>query len=155
MSKLTDLSKFGVQSIEQPLKPGDPTLERICRDSPIPIALDEELIGVERLTDKVSLLERIKPSYIVLKPTLHGGFRGCSEWIALAENLGVGWWVTSALESNVGLNAICQYTAQYSVAIPQGLGTGKLYNNNFSCPLRMNGGTIYRDPSVGWEPIGL
>jgi L-alanine-DL-glutamate epimerase-like enolase superfamily enzyme len=155
LSRLSELSRLGVHSIEQPVAPGEPIMARICKESPIPIALDEELIGVLSYEEKVFLLRATRPAYIVLKPTLHGGFKGCSEWIEIAEGLGVGWWMTSALESNVGLNAICQFTAQFPIAIPQGLGTGALYVENFECPLRVRQGYIYCDPSISWDPIRL
>lgn len=149
--KLTELSKYRVQSIEQPIKPGLPEMEELCRKSPIPVAFDEELIGKDSSDEKTALLSSLKPKYIILKPTLLGGFFACAEWISIAEKLGIGWWITSALESNIGLNAICQFTAQYPVTIPQGLGTGGIYENNFGSPLRVENGTISYQQGLHWE----
>lgn len=138
MYKLKELSKFGVHSIEQPLKKGSDRLPELCKESPIPVALDEELTGVNEVNQKNELLDRIKPQFIILKPALHGGLFGCEEWINLAKQRNIGWWITSALESNVGLNAIAQFTANHQVEIHQGLGTGGIYENNFSSPLRID-----------------
>lgn len=149
--KLYDLSKYKIHSIEQPIKPGRPEMEELCKKSPIPIALDEELIGVESMEDKKKLLERIKPQYIIVKPSLVGGIQASQDWISVAENLGIGWWMTSALESNIGLNAICQLTANYPVTIPQGLGTGTLYDDNFQSPLEVVKGEISYNPKLSWE----
>jgi O-succinylbenzoate synthase len=135
MYKLKELSKYSIHSIEQPLKKGSENLAELCRESPIPVALDEELIGVTDPQEKEKLLDRIKPQFIILKPSMHGGMVGCEEWIELAKSRGMGWWITSALESNIGLNAIAQFTANYNVEIPQGLGTGQIYENNFESPL--------------------
>ncbi len=132
--KLQELTRFDIHSIEQPLKKGAELLPELCEKSPIPVALDEELIGVQ---EKAALLDRIKPKYLILKPALHGGLSGCSDWIAEAQKRGMGWWVTSALESNIGLNAIAQFLSEYSISIPQGLGTGGLYENNFQSPLEV------------------
>lgn len=151
MYKLHDLSRFKIHSIEQPVKPGLSFMEELCRKSPIPIALDEELIGVTGYDRKRDLLNRIKPQYIILKPSLHGGISGSQEWIALAEELGVGWWITSALESNIGLNAICQFTANYNITTPQGLGTGKLYTNNIESPLEVVRGEILYNSKAAWN----
>lgn len=149
--KLYDLAKFKIHSIEQPVKPGRPEMAELCKKSPIPIALDEELIGVERAEDKKDLLNRIKPQYIILKPSLIGGFESAKDWISVAESAGVGWWITSALESNIGLNAICQFTANYNLTMPQGLGTGMLYDDNFQSPLEVSKGNIVYNPNVEWE----
>ncbi|HEY3402721.1 MAG TPA: o-succinylbenzoate synthase, partial [Ohtaekwangia sp.] len=151
MFKLNELSKFKIDSIEQPLKPGHELLEELCRKSPIPIALDEELIGVELSADRQKLLERIKPQFIILKPSLHGGLSGSQEWISIAESLGIGWWITSALESNIGLNAICQFTKNYPIHIPQGLGTGGIYTNNIPSPLQVEQGLISLKNSEAWD----
>lgn len=133
---LLELKEFGVHSIEQPIKAGDDVLMAdICAFSPIPVALDESLIGVFHREAKERLLDLVNPAYIILKPALCGGFSGASEWIELAQARRIGWWVTSALESNVGLNAIAQWTATLGVSMPQGLGTGSLFENNFSSPL--------------------
>jgi O-succinylbenzoate synthase len=135
MYKLKELSKYTVHSIEQPFKKGSDKLPDLCRESPIPVALDEELIGVNERSDKVKLLDRIKPQFIILKPSMHGGLLGCEEWIEIAKERNLGWWITSALESNIGLNAIAQFTSNFNVDIPQGLGTGQIYENNFESPL--------------------
>lgn len=151
LAKLLRLSKLDIDSIEQPVKPGQKAMEELCRVSPIPIALDEELIGVEGKSAKEALLDRIKPPFIILKPTLHGGLQGAAEWISLAEERNIGWWITSALESSIGLNAICQFTANYAVTRHQGLGTGMIYENNFPSPLRVDKGNIFWDPLQTWQ----
>lgn len=152
--RLHELAKFDIHSIEQPIKPALPEMEELCRISPIPIAFDEELIGKETRDVKLSLLARLKPQFIVLKPTLHGGLSGCTVWIELAESLGIAWWITSALESNIGLNAICQFTANYPVSIPQGLGTGMIYENNIASPLTIGNGNIFMDHRRSWGAVG-
>jgi o-succinylbenzoate synthase len=149
--KLYDLSKFKIHSIEQPIKPGQPELEELCRKSPIPIVLDEEMIGLSSAEAKKDLLARVKPQYIIVKPSLHGGIQGTQEWISIAESLNIGWWITSALESNIGLNAICQLTANYPVTLPQGLGTGALYENNFESPLEVKKGEVFYNPKLSWN----
>lgn len=151
--KLDELAKFRIHSIEQPIKPGMEEMEELCRKSPIPVAFDEELIGKNVLEEKKALLEKLKPQYIVLKPSLHGGIKGCEEWISTAESLGIGWWITSALESSIGLNAICQFTASLNTSIPQGLGTGAIYKNNIDSPLVMKDGRIYYDQTGEWGEI--
>ena len=149
LKKLEILSQYEVHSIEQPLKAGQPEMAEVISASPVPVALDEELIGI---TDgKTDLLDRLKPHFIVLKPSLHGGFHGCREWIRAMDNVGGGWWITSALESNIGLNAIAQFVAGYQPVLPQGLGTGKLYENNVSSPLTIAGGGLYYDKSKTWN----
>jgi len=148
--KLKELARFDIHSIEQPIKPGLDEMETLCRQSPIPIALDEELIGIHERSTKEQLLARINPHYIILKPTLHGGLHSCAEWIQVAEQLGIGWWITSALESNIGLNAIAQFTAQYPITIPQGLGTGMIYTNNIDSPLLVEkDNLLYKGPFWG------
>ncbi|MDE5842712.1 MAG: o-succinylbenzoate synthase [Muribaculaceae bacterium] len=140
LPKLRQLEELGVHSIEQPIPAGNPDLMRfLCEVSPLPIALDEELIGVCGEEAKRYLLDYIHPAYIILKPALCGGFSGAEEWIKLAQERGIGWWVTSALESNVGLNAIAQFTGQLNPSLPQGLGTGGLFVNNFTSPLVLEG----------------
>ncbi len=130
--KLEELAKIGIHSIEQPIKAGQwEVMYQLCRTSPLPIALDEELIGIRNIEDKIKLLESIQPPYIILKPSLIGGFFETEEWIQLAGERKIDWWITSALESNYGLKAICQFTANYPVTLPQGLGTGRLYSNNY------------------------
>ncbi|HTE28786.1 MAG TPA: o-succinylbenzoate synthase [Chryseolinea sp.] len=148
--RLEKLARHNIHSIEQPLMKGSELTATLCEVSPIPIALDEELIGVYELAAKENLLKAIKPQYIILKPTLHGGLHGCMEWIRLAERLEVGWWITSALESNIGLNAICQFTANFNVAIPQGLGTGGIYVNNIQSPLAVSMGNVFHDQTRTW-----
>ncbi|WKS94771.1 o-succinylbenzoate synthase [Riemerella columbina] len=133
---LEDLYQLDIHSIEQPIKAGNKAqMQQLCASTPTPIALDEELIGVVNLDEKRELLEFIQPQYIILKPSLVGGFSGSDEWIMLAESLGIGWWITSALESNIGLNAIAQYTYTKNNPMPQGLGTGELFTNNLETPL--------------------
>lgn len=149
--KLNELAKYNIQSIEQPIKQGLPEMEELCRKSPIAVALDEELIGKHSREDKISMLTSLKPQYIILKPTLVGGFAQCEEWIALAEERGIGWWITSALESSIGLNAICQFTSRYDIKIPQGLGTGAIYTNNISSPLSVSNGYIRSDLNGKWD----
>ena len=137
---LQELAELGIHSIEQPIKAGNLSqMTKLSANTPTPIALDEELIGVVDFEQKKQLLEEIKPQYIILKPALVGGFSGCNEWISLAENLGIGWWITSALESNIGLNAIAQYTFTKNNKMPQGLGTGALFTNNFPSVLDLRG----------------
>lgn len=139
LEKLTRLSKFSIHSIEQPIKAGNwQMMAELCQNSPLPIALDEELIGVNDKEKKIELLETIKPQYIILKPSLHGGLYGCEEWIHLAKEREVGFWATSALESNIGLNAIAQWCATISHTLPQGLGTGLLFTDNIDSPLYIN-----------------
>lgn len=136
LKKLEELAALGVHSIEQPIKAGNPDLmSELCRETPLPIALDEELIGKGSLEERIKTLEEIKPQYIILKPALCGGFSGASEWIEEAGKREIGWWITSALESNVGLDAIAQYTASVKAQGPQGLGTGSLFTNNFETPV--------------------
>jgi L-alanine-DL-glutamate epimerase-like enolase superfamily enzyme len=119
-------------------------MKKLCLTSPTPIALDEELIGIYNTEEKIKLLETIQPQYIILKPSLHGGISGTKEWIALAEERNIQWWMTSALESNVGLEVICQLAGEYSNSLPQGLGTGSLYTNNSESPLTVAEGMIFR-----------
>lgn len=149
---LDKFSKYDIHSIEQPIMAGNwKAMNILCNQSPIPIALDEELIGVCGTENKIQVLERIKPAYIILKPTLLGGLQQSNEWIELAEERAVGWWVTSALESNIGLNAIAQFTANYKVDLPQGLGTGQLFHNNIPSPLRIMDGYLNYDKVEKWD----
>jgi O-succinylbenzoate synthase len=144
LNKLERLSKFQLHSIEQPIQAGQwDEMAKICRVTPLPIALDEELIGVVGKSQKRALLETIQPQYIILKPSLHGGILGASEWIQLANNKSIPWWMTSALESNVGLNCIAQFASTFENSLPQGLGTGGLYENNTSSKLFIEQGYIY------------
>lgn len=147
--KLAHLSEFDIHSIEQPIRAGQwEEMGRLTATTPIPIALDEELIGINKLEDKMRLLQTIKPQFIILKPSLHGGWRGCQEWITLAQQYNIGWWITSALESNIGLNAIAQWCAYLGVTEPQGLGTGMLYTNNINLPLYIKADKLYFDNDV-------
>ena len=150
--KLTELAKWDIHSVEQPIAAGQPeAMAEICAKSPIPVALDEELIGVNGRDNKIRLIETIKPQFLILKPSLLGGFRSCQEWIELAESQGVGWWITSALESSVGLNAVAQFTAQYPIVIPQGLGTGQIYSDNIESPLEIIRGELKLSAKLFWE----
>jgi len=143
LDKLSILSELDIHSIEQPIKAGQwAEMERLCLNTKLPIALDEELIGIHLYAEKVNLLRQIVPQFIILKPSLHGGISGTQEWIEIAESLNIAWWITSALESNIGLSAICQLTAQYNNPLPQGLGTGSLYTNNIPSRLVVNRGFI-------------
>lgn len=152
LSKLNQLTGFELHSIEQPiLKNQHDSMSELCKMAPFPIALDEELIGVFDYAEKEELLQKIKPQYIILKPSLVGGFRGSKEWIELAEKYNIGWWITSALESNVGLNAIAQWTFLQNNLMPQGLGTGGLYTNNFDCPLEVKNGELVYNPDLDWK----
>ncbi len=142
------LAAMQVHSIEQPIRQKQQDeMAALCKQTPIPIALDEELIGVNAKEEKTALLDNIKPQYIILKPSLHGGIAGCLEWIDIAKERQIGWWITSALESNIGLNAIAQWTASLGVTIPQGLGTGLLFTNNFESPLYIEGDRLYHRES--------
>ena len=144
LNKLNQLSGFKLHSIEQPIqKNNTDSMSELCKTSPIPIALDEELIGVFSFEEKEQLLVKIKPQYIILKPSFVGGFRGTNEWISLAEKYQIKWWITSALESNIGLNAIAQWTFLKQNRMPQGLGTGALYTNNFECQLEVSNGQLW------------
>lgn len=147
--KLGELAKFNVHSIEQPIKKGSEFLPEVCAKSPIPVALDEELLGATR---RGELLDKLKPQYIILKPGLHGGFYGSSEWIREAEKRKIGWWITSALESSVGLNALAQFVGQYPIEIPQGLGTGMIYDDNFESPLEVQrDGHLALNSKISWD----
>ncbi|KNB61355.1 o-succinylbenzoate synthase [Chryseobacterium sp. Hurlbut01] len=141
---LKQLSDLQIHSIEQPIKAGNwNAMAKLCMHTPTPIALDEELIGIVDFDKKKELLRTVNPQYIILKPSLVGGFLGCDEWISLAEHRNIGWWITSALESNIGLNAISQYTFTKDNKMPQGLGTGGLFTNNFESKLLLNGDRLF------------
>ncbi|MFV8269911.1 o-succinylbenzoate synthase [Flavobacterium sp. GT2N3] len=151
LDKLIQLSEFKLHSIEQPiLKNHTDSMAELCKVTPFPIALDEELIGVFNLIEKEQLLVKIKPQYIILKPSFIGGFRGTQEWISLAEKHKIRWWITSALESNIGLNAIAQWTFLQHNLMFQGLGTGALYINNFDCPLEVSQGQLWYKKELDW-----
>jgi o-succinylbenzoate synthase len=152
LEKLKRLSELEIHSIEQPIKQGQfEEMASLCEKTPLPIALDEELIGVFSVTKKQEMLQTIQPQYIILKPSLVGGFKGGKEWIEKAESHNVGWWVTSALESNVGLNAIAQWTFTLNSNMPQGLGTGGLYTNNIESPLEIEKGSLKYNTYKKWN----
>lgn len=154
IDKLNLLADLGIHSIEQPIKARQSVeMSFLCKTSPIPIALDEELIGINNYDDKRNLLEEIKPQYIILKPSLHGGISGCQEWISIAEEMDILWWVTSALESNIGLNSIAQWCATLKNNLPQGLGTGSLYTNNISLPLNIKGYQLWFNPNGSFPDL--
>jgi L-alanine-DL-glutamate epimerase-like enolase superfamily enzyme len=152
MEKLIQLEKLQIHSIEQPIHAGHwEQMYELCRSTPIPIGLDEELIGDYPIARKKELLESIRPHYLILKPSLLGGFAAAKEWIDLAGSLQIGWWITSALESNIGLNAICQFTYDQGVDMAQGLGTGQLFENNIRSPLEVEKGYIRYDLRGHWD----
>lgn len=149
---LDKLSKYSIHSIEQPIKQGQwSAMAEICQKSPIPIALDEELIGINEFSLKDKMLSTTKPHYIILKPSLCGGFLGSNEWIELANKHSIGWWITSALESNIGLNAIAQWVATLNTKMPQGLGTGNLFINNISSPICQIDDVLTYDKNLSWQ----
>ena len=151
LEKLKKLADFDLHSIEQPIAVGKvEEMRRLCECSPLAIALDEELIGVFG-SERKKLLSEIRPQYIILKPSLLGGFEATDHWIEAAKELQIGWWITSALEANIGLSAIAQYTYQLPFESYQGLGTGQLYHNNIPSPLLINGGYLYHNPKVDWD----
>ncbi|MGI9545916.1 MAG: o-succinylbenzoate synthase [Flavobacteriaceae bacterium] len=151
LDKLKLLARYQVHSIEQPIASGQwDIMSELCRKSPIDIALDEELIGISDINDKLKLLQIVMPRYIILKPSLIGGFAGSREWIELANKLKISWWITSALESNIGLNAIAQWTHTLGTDMFQGLGTGSLYINNFDSPLQIKQGMLYYNRKLKW-----
>ncbi len=152
MDKLKKLSDLGIHSIEQPIAANQQEVMReVCAITPLPIALDEELIGCFDKADRAALLDKIKPQYIILKPTLLGGFKSCEEWIELAEARSIGWWITSALESNLGLNAIAQWTYNLEPHSFQGLGTGGLFTNNIEASLEVDSGYLKFIPKLNWN----
>lgn len=152
--KLDQLSKLQLHSIEQPIRQGQlEAMRKLCVQTPLAIALDEELIGVNDLMKKKDLLSFIKPQYIILKPALTGGFQASKEWIDIAEKLDIAWWITSALESNIGLNAIAQWTYSLNTNNYQGLGTGQLFTNNISSPLQITGERLFYRPELDWAKV--
>ena len=152
LERLQQLSEFELHSIEQPIKAGQwQEMANLVSESPIPIALDEELIGVNNSIEKKKLLDTIRPPYIILKPTLVGGFAGSDEWIEIVEQQNGTWWITSALESNIGLNAIAQFAFTKNNSLPQGLGTGKLFSNNFDSPLEVIQGQLFLNKHHHWN----
>lgn len=151
MEKLKKLSVYHIHSIEQPVKAGQwDDMARLCELSPVAVALDEELIGIKDVPTKEKLLETIKPRFIILKPSLVGGIKGSKEWITLSEQNDIGWWITSALESNIGLNAIAQFVYTLNNPMPQGLGTGGLFTNNLESPLVVHHGALQIDKEKKW-----
>jgi len=154
IEKLHRLAALDIHSIEQPIPVGNwREMNRLCKESPLPIALDEELIGVFSREDKIALLEGIQPQFIILKPSFIGGFTGAKEWSTLAQERGIDSWVTSALESNVGLNAIAQWTYHSNFKGHQGLGTGNLFTNNIPSPLTIENGYIRLSNKKVWTPL--
>jgi o-succinylbenzoate synthase len=150
--KLDVLHRLNIHSIEQPIRQGQwHQMAEVCKNSPVSIALDEELIGITSPVVMRQLLETICPQYIILKPGLLGGFSVCRQWISLADELGIGWWITSALEGNIGLNAIAQWTYTLNSAMPQGLGTGQVFSNNFPSPLTIRQGKLYHQNDMQWD----
>ena len=151
MDKLYELNKLNIHSIEQPIKAGQwNKMAELCAESPLPIALDEELIGVNTLHQQEKLLTTIKPQYIILKPSLLGGFNASEQWVSLADKYNISWWATSALEGNVGLNAIAQWIAIQNNTLPQGLGTGQVFSNNVTSPLQVNKGHLTYNVNEPW-----
>ena len=152
LENLKRLSDLHIHSIEQPIATGRwNEMAELCSKSPVPIGLDEELIGISSRNEMQKLLETIHPAYLILKPSLLGGFAGCEKWIEQAGKYGTGWWITSALESNIGLNAIAQWTFQLNAKGEQGLGTGQLFTNNFDSPLEIAGEQLWYRPGKGWK----
>lgn len=152
LEKLKRLSEFHIHSIEQPIVQGQwAEMARLCSTSPIPIAIDEELLGMHDLDDFQRMFQTVKPQYIILKPSLVGGINQCEKIIRLAEKNSIGWWVTSALESNIGLNAIAQWAATLKTSMHQGLGTGQLFENNLSSPLSIKNGALHYDDHKSWK----
>ena len=156
LEKIDRFADLAVHSIEQPIKAGQwEKMALLCRKTTTPIALDEDLIGINNFEEKCEILNVIRPQYIILKPSLHGGISGCEEWISIAEELGISYWITSALESNIGLNSISQWCATLNnkLPLPQGLGTGSLYSNNIPIPLEIKGEYLWFNPK--WEALKL
>lgn len=154
LEKIKRISDFDIHSIEQPILPSQlEDMSMLCRLSPIPVALDEELIGKYPIENKQRLLTIIKPQYIVLKPGLLGGIKSCDEWISIANDMNIGWWITSSLETNIGLNAIAQWTYTLKNPIHHGLSTGNLFENNIGSPLALEGEKLYYFPRKKWDNI--
>lgn len=152
LENLKRLSELHIHSIEQPIETGRwEEMTLLCRQSPVPVALDEELIGVFTTKEQEQIARQIHPAYFILKPSLHGGLKGCQRWIDLAADNNIGWWITSALESNIGLNAIAQWTFQLGITTEQGLGTGQLYTNNIHSPLHIQKDRLWYQPSQPWD----
>ena len=151
IDKMQQLYDLDIHSIEQPIKSNQwKEMAQICKKSPLPVALDEELIGIHSREKKYDLLAQINPAYIILKPSLLGGFKASEEWIEIAQELNIGWWATSALEGNIGLSAIAQWTSIQDNNMPQGLGTGKVFSNNISSPLVVENGHLCYKQNLKW-----
>lgn len=156
LEQMRELSRFDIHSIEQPIKAGTwELMQEVCAKSPVDVALDEELIGVNVRADSERLIQTIKPAYLILKPTLLGGLASSNIWVKAAQKHGLNWWATSALESNIGLNAIAQWTSTHAINLPQGLGTGALYHNNIPAPLRASGGYLQHLTEGQWNLSAL
>ncbi len=156
LEKLELLAKYNLHSIEQPIKQNQwQEMALLCDRTPLPIALDEELIGINNPEEKDKLVNFISPQYLIFKPSLIGGFKATQEWIDIANEKQIPWWITSALESNIGLNAIAQFTANTNNKMPQGLGTGQLYTNNIDSPLEVKAGHLYYRPNLKWNLSSL
>jgi len=152
LDKLMRLAEYSIHSIEQPIRQGQwDEMASLCSATPIPIALDEELIGITRRPDKESMLSTIRPQYIILKPSLVGGWAAAAEWIEIAKTLNIEWWITSALESNIGLHAIASWTDTLESSLPQGLGTGGLFSNNIPSPLEIRNAHLWFNPDKNWD----
>jgi len=150
--RISRFAAFGIHSIEQPIGPGQiDALQELSLNPDIPVALDEELIGITSPEIRRTIMEKIRPAYIILKPGLLGGFSVAEQWIEVAQDVGTGWWITSALESSIGLSAISQWTYHLDLSMPQGLGTGMLYSNNIPSPLQMEGNRLWYRPEKGWD----
>lgn len=152
LMQLRELNRFTIHSIEQPIKAGTPdAMQEVCAKSLIPIALDEELIGIDVFLNGESLIKKIKPAFLILKPTLLGNFKRLNSWVDIAHKNNLGWWATSALESNVGLNVIAQWASSKNTLLPQGLGTGSLYQNNIASPLKISDGQLLYQNNIQWQ----
>nr|WP_319273475.1 o-succinylbenzoate synthase [uncultured Draconibacterium sp.] len=152
LEKLKRLAELQLHSIEQPIRAGQwNEMAELCKSTPLPIALDEELIGINKREEKILLLDTIRPQFLVLKPSLHGGISGCDEWIELANERSTGWWITSYLESNIGLNAIAQWAFTKNTTMHQGLGTGQLFTNNIDSPLEIRGEKLWFNPTKSFK----
>ena len=152
LEKLNQLAAFDIHFLEQPIRAGQwPQMAEICAQSPIPIALDEELIGVHTAATRRALLETIRPQHLIIKPLLLGGFAASEQWIRLAEAAGGEWWINSLLESNIGLNALCQWTSALDSTRVHGLGTGQLFTNNIPSPLQLAGSQLQLNPADKWD----
>lgn len=150
--KLKRLAELQLHSIEQPIRAAQwNEMAKLCKTTPLPIALDEELIGINKREEKIQLLDTIRPQFLVLKPSLHGGIFGCDEWIKLANERSIGWWITSYLESNIGLNAIAQWAFTKDSKMHQGLGTGQLFTNNIVSPLEIRGEELWVNTTKSFE----